>query len=72
MTQGFDTAESSSKFQEKVMDHGERLAALEERTSHLASKEDLQKAMNAQTWKIISAIAALVSAVVWITQSVLK
>lgn len=47
MTQGFDTAESSSKFEEKVMDHGERLAVLEERTKHLASKEDLQKAMNA-------------------------
>lgn len=72
MTRGLDAAESSSKFEDKMMDHGERLAALEERTSHLASKEDLQKAMNAQTWKIIGAIAGLVSAVVWITQSVLK
>ena len=72
MTQGFDTAESSSKFEEKMMDHGEWLAVLEERTKHLASKEDLQKAMNAQTWKIICAIGLLVSAVVWITQNVLK
>ena len=48
------------------MDHGERLAALEERTTHLASREDLQKALNAMTWKIISAIAGLVAAVAYL------
>lgn len=54
------------------MNHENRLAKLEERTEHLASKEDLQKAMNAQTWRIITAIAGLVASVVWITQNVLK
>jgi hypothetical protein len=66
MTDGFNSSGSSGKYEDRIMDHGERLSALEERTKHLASKEDLQKAMNAQTWKIIAAIAALVSAVYWI------
>ena len=70
--QGFDASSSSDAFHGHVMNHENRLAKLEERTEHLASKEDLQKAMNAQTWRIITAIAGLVAAVVWITQNVLK
>ena len=66
MTRSFNSASSSNKFEDKVMDHGERLASLEERTTHLASKEDLQRSLNAMTWKIIGANAGLVAAVAYL------
>ena len=52
-----------------AMDHESRLAYLEGKLESFATKEDLQKQLNAMTWKIISAIAALVAAVVWIVQN---
>lgn len=68
-------SQTTDTFNEKIMDHSERLATLEERSKHLATKEDLEKlrtnvsdAINAQTWKIIGAAAGLVAAVYFIAK----
>lgn len=52
------------------MDHEGRLGYIEGKLESFATKEDLQKELNAMTWKIIGAIAALVAAVYFITRHV--
>lgn len=53
-----------------AMNHEGRLGYLEGKLDSFATREDLQKELGAMTWKIISAIAALVAAVVWIVRNV--
>lgn len=69
----FSAAKTTNSFDERIINHSERLSALEERTRYLATKEDLEKLktnmskeINNQTWKIISVVAALVSAVYYV------
>lgn len=68
-------SQTTDAFNEKIMNHSERLATLEERSKHLATKQDLETirtkvsdAINAQTWKIIGAVAGLVAAVYFIAK----
>ncbi|HIR20905.1 MAG TPA: hypothetical protein IAC89_01595 [Candidatus Aphodousia faecalis] len=70
---GFDAAtpkEGRFDVSQRVLDHQTRLAILEERSQHFATKEDLQKELHGMTWKIIGAIAALVAVVYWIARNV--
>lgn len=52
------------------MNHEGRLGYIEGKLESFATKEDLQKELNAMTWKIIGAIGALVAAVYFITRHV--
>ncbi len=54
----------------QVLDHQQRLATLEERSRHFATKEDLQKELIHLFWKIIIALAGLVAGVYWMARNI--
>lgn len=66
-----------AKLEETMTDVRERLARIETRLEATATREDLNKtatdlfkAMNAQTWRIIGAVAALTAAVYFLAKNI--